>query len=106
MFLVNIARKIPLHHSGFDVQYHLVGHFDNFDLDEMALVSVAFFKSETKMRNKVIMSKVMRKMIEEAATASGLTLAMLAKVNLIGILVSCVIYFLVDYSVLAAVITL
>lgn len=81
MFLINIKRKIPIQYSGFDVQYHLVSHFDDLDLDQMALVSLAFFKSETKMHNKVIMAKVMRKMIEEAATCTGLTLAMLSKVG-------------------------
>jgi len=80
MFLTNINRKFPILYSGFDVQYYLVDHFDHLSLEEMAIVSLAFFKCEIKMNNKVIMSKIMRKMYDEVPNCEGVPLAMLSKV--------------------------
>ncbi|CAG9791947.1 unnamed protein product [Diatraea saccharalis] len=78
MFYIGVARKPPFDMHNLEV--HLEKLFAEFTLDELAIMSMGFFKSKTPIRNTELTTKIIHKIIENSKETHEVSLAALLKV--------------------------
>lgn len=78
IFFIGIMRKAPSDiHS---LELHFNKHFETFSIDEVAIMSMGFFKSKTPIRSMELISKISDRIIEESKNIHEVTLAALLKI--------------------------
>ncbi|CRL04212.1 CLUMA_CG017311, isoform A [Clunio marinus] len=76
MFYVSVCRKsVKLH----DVEIRMYKIFDEFTIQELGVLCLAFFKTETKMKVNVLMDKIIDATIKEIDNIEDITLVSLLK---------------------------
>lgn len=78
MFFVGIMRKSPFDVHNLEVQISKL--FREFTIDELAIISMGFFKSKTPIRDMEIISRIISKMIEIPKDIHEVSLAALLKI--------------------------
>lgn len=79
MFYVNACRKMNPAISLFELEFLIERCLDDLSSDELAIVAMGFFKTQTKIRNPKICIRMMKIAADEANTISDITLAALVK---------------------------
>lgn len=77
-FHLNIARKRKVE---FELEFALESVINELSADEMAVVALGFFKTESKIKSLIIISAMCRKIIEEHDSIHDISLAAILKVN-------------------------
>jgi hypothetical protein len=80
MFYINIRRNFPPHVSVYDFEYNLQNCLDQLTLDDLGILAMGFFKSEKPIRNQILLTELMRRIINSVDTIHEITLAALLKV--------------------------
>ncbi|XP_047989383.1 uncharacterized protein LOC125228756 [Leguminivora glycinivorella] len=78
MFYISANRKSP--HDMHNLEVHLENNFAEFSLDELAIMSMGFFKSKTPIRNMALIEKIIDKIVEQSSNVHEVSLAALLKV--------------------------
>ncbi|GAB0087180.1 uncharacterized protein DMENIID0001_014600 [Sergentomyia squamirostris] len=78
MFYVNMCRKPMVDMFNFEV--NLFENIDKLSLDEIAVMSMGFFKTETKIRNPELIDKIYQRVIAEMKTVQDISLVNIMKV--------------------------
>ncbi|KOB73408.1 FAST kinase domain-containing protein 5 [Operophtera brumata] len=78
MFFVGIQRKSP--HDVHNLEVHLSNNFTQFSVDELAIMSMGFFKSRTPIRSVELVKNIMLKIMENPKDIHEVSLAALLKV--------------------------
>ncbi|KAI8440186.1 hypothetical protein MSG28_001576 [Choristoneura fumiferana] len=78
MFFIGTTRKSPFDMHNLEV--YLDSNFFKFSLDELAIMSMGFFKSKTPIRSLKILERIIDKIIEHSAEVHEVSLAALLKV--------------------------
>uniref|UniRef100_A0A1B0CGV9 Fast kinase domain-containing protein 5 n=1 Tax=Lutzomyia longipalpis TaxID=7200 RepID=A0A1B0CGV9_LUTLO len=78
MFYVNMRRKPLL--DMFDFEVNLFESIDNLSLDEIAVMSMGFFKTETKIRNPELVDKIFQRVTAEIKTVQDISLVSIMKI--------------------------
>lgn len=78
LFFVGILRKSPFDMHNLEV--HLENNFTNFTLDELAIISMGFFKSQTPIRNVKLITDIVHMIIKNSHTIHEISLAALLKI--------------------------
>lgn len=78
LFFVGILRKSP--HDIYLMELQVEKHFNMFTVDDLAIISMGFFKSKTLIRSPELLSKIIDKVIENSSTIHEVSLAALLKV--------------------------
>lgn len=83
LFLINTHRK-PW--DMFEFECLLERHIDKLTLDEIAIVSMSFFKTQKPIKGTFLLSNILYKLIDETKTVNEITLTAILKVNLLNYL--------------------
>lgn len=78
MFFISTIRKSPFDMHNLEV--YLDSNIFKFSLDELAIVSMGFFKSKTPIRSVRLLEQIIDKIIEQSAEVHEVALAALLKV--------------------------
>ncbi|XP_048512180.1 uncharacterized protein LOC105691028 [Athalia rosae] len=78
MFCINVSRTRPS--NLYNIEYRLEQIIDDLDLDEIAIISMGFFKSQTPFRNPMLLSKIIQRTILNIDTIHEISLASLMKI--------------------------
>jgi hypothetical protein len=78
MFFISTIRKAP-----FDIhnlELHLANNFGEYSLDELAVMSMGYFKSKTPIRNPDLIIQIIKKIISDGKDIHEVSLAALLKI--------------------------
>ncbi|XP_072942267.1 FAST kinase domain-containing protein 5, mitochondrial [Epargyreus clarus] len=78
MFFISIFRKAPFDMHNLEV--FIENHFTEFSIDELAIISMGFFKAKTPIRSMTLISSIIGKVIENSKDIHEVSLAALLKV--------------------------
>lgn len=78
LFYINVRRK---YYSMFDFECRLEQCISELSLDELAIVSMAFFKTETSIKGTFILSHMLNKLLEQSSSVHEITLTAILKVS-------------------------
>uniref|UniRef100_A0A1B0D2W7 Uncharacterized protein n=1 Tax=Phlebotomus papatasi TaxID=29031 RepID=A0A1B0D2W7_PHLPP len=78
MFYVNMCRKPMVDMFNFEV--NLFESIDNLSLDEIAVMSMGFFKTETKIRNPELIEKIYQRVTADIKTVQDISLVNIIKI--------------------------
>lgn len=77
-FYIGVQRKQPF--DMHNLELHLESHFSKFSIDDLAIMSMGFFKSKTPIRSMVLVEKIADKVMECSKDIHEVSLAALLKV--------------------------
>ncbi|CAB3224935.1 unnamed protein product [Arctia plantaginis] len=77
LFLVGIIRKAPFDMHNLEIR--LNEHFSKFTVEDLAIMSMGFFKSKTPIRDRDLVLKIIDSVIDNAKTIHEVSLAALLK---------------------------
>lgn len=76
-FFLTITRsKLPM----VQVEMKFAQHIDKLSINEIAIIGLAFFKTETKIQNDALIEKIYKKLIKEIGTIEDIPLVNILKV--------------------------
>ncbi|XP_068627942.1 FAST kinase domain-containing protein 5, mitochondrial-like [Battus philenor] len=78
MFFIGVRRNSPEDIHNLEVQIN--NCFNQFTIDELAIISMGFFKSKTPIRNIAMVENIINKIHENSTTIHEISLAALLKV--------------------------
>lgn len=78
LFFVGIQRRQP--YDMHNLEVHLENNFEQFHVDELAIMAMGFFKSKTPLRNIELVKKIINKVTNNAKNINEVTLAALLKI--------------------------
>ncbi|CAG4964786.1 unnamed protein product [Parnassius apollo] len=78
MFFIGVQRKSPKYVHNLEVC--ITEHFDKFTIDELAIISMGFFKSKTPIRNMELVANLANKIIDHSSSIHEISLAALLKI--------------------------
>ncbi|XP_053600235.1 FAST kinase domain-containing protein 5, mitochondrial isoform X3 [Plodia interpunctella] len=78
MFYTGILRRSPFDMHNMELE--LVKRFKEFTLDELAIISMGFFKSKTPIRDSKLVFQIINKIIENSNDVNEISLASLLKI--------------------------
>ncbi|XP_013185801.2 uncharacterized protein LOC106131292 [Amyelois transitella] len=78
LFYIGIMRKSP--HDMHNLELELDKRFKEFSLDELAVMSMGFFKSKTPIRDNEVVFKIIHKIMENSKEINEVSLAALLKI--------------------------
>ncbi|CAK1578318.1 unnamed protein product [Parnassius mnemosyne] len=78
MFFIGVQRKSPKDIHNLEVC--ITDHFDKFTVDELAIISMGFFKSKTPIRNMELVTNLANKIIDNSTSIHEISLAALLKI--------------------------
>lgn len=79
MFYLNLCRKSL---QMFDIEAKFLEVLDELDINEIGIVSIAFFKTESKIRNFKLVENLFHKTIQHANEIQDITLVNILKVRI------------------------
>lgn len=80
MFYLNLCRKSL---QMFDIEAKFLEVLDELNINEIGIVSIAFFKTESKIRNFKLIESLFHKTIEHSHEIQDITLVNILKVNIV-----------------------
>lgn len=78
LFYVNVCRK---QWSMFEFECNLEKCISNLTSDELAIVSMSFFKTKTVIKGTFLLAQMLEKILEETSTVNEITLCAILKVR-------------------------
>ncbi|KAL9883815.1 FAST kinase domain-containing protein 5, mitochondrial isoform 1-T1 [Glossina fuscipes fuscipes] len=78
MFLCNVMRCSLYEMMDFEV--NLAHYVQNMSLDELGVMSMGFFKTQTRLRNPELLDNLYKRLINELDTAKDITLVAILKI--------------------------
>ncbi|XP_041973394.1 uncharacterized protein LOC121729071 [Aricia agestis] len=78
MFYVGVRRNAP--HDMYNLEVFIEENFAQFNIDELAIISMGFFKSKTPIRSMDLIVNIINKVMVEADKVHEVSLAALLKV--------------------------
>lgn len=85
MFYANTSRKflptLPL----YDIEQEISAYYNDYNIKELGIVSLGFFKSQTPIRNQQLIKKMYESVIKNISNISSIELAAFLKV--LGLLI-------------------
>lgn len=79
MFYLNLSRKATA--SMFDIEVRFNHYFDELSIDEIGVICIGFFKTETRIHNSKLLEKIYRRTIDSIDDIKGITLVNILKVS-------------------------
>lgn len=79
MFYLNLSRKATA--SMFDIEVRFIHYFDELSIDEIGVICIGFFKTETRIHNSKLLEKIYRRTIDSIDDIKGITLVNILKVS-------------------------
>lgn len=95
-FYICLQRKQPF--DMHNLELHLESHFSEFSIDDLAIMSMGFFKSKTPIRNMDLIEKIAEKVMKYPKDIHEMSLAALLKIIRYSMKIprSSIIYKLLD----------
>lgn len=78
LFFIGVLRKQPF--DMHNLELHLINNFSKFTIDDLAIMSMGFFKSKTPIRNMALVSQMMNLVKQNAKNIHEVSLAALLKI--------------------------
>lgn len=80
MFYANTSRKflpiLPL----YDIEQEICAYYDDYNINELGIVCLGFFKSQTPIRNQQLIGKLFNSVIKNISNINSIELAAFLKV--------------------------
>jgi len=80
MFYANTSRKFVPTLPMYDIEEEIYTCYNEFNIKELGIVSLGFFKSQTPIRNQDLISKMYGSLIKEINNVNSIELAAFLKV--------------------------
>ncbi|XP_011880292.1 PREDICTED: FAST kinase domain-containing protein 5 isoform X2 [Vollenhovia emeryi] len=78
LFFLNLHRKPPI--NMYEFEFRLEQCFEDLSINEVAVASLGFFKTRTKIRSNVFLSRIIRRTINEIDLLDSVSIAALIKI--------------------------
>lgn len=78
LFYINVCRK---QWTMFDFEVRVGECINDLTLDELAIVSMAFFKTESTIKDTFILSQMLKRLLQETSSVHEITLTAILKVS-------------------------
>jgi hypothetical protein len=79
MFFLNLQRRIPESISTYDMEFYLGNIADKLSSTEVAIVSLAFFKTQTVVKDSKVLEKLLDIVAKDASQLDSISVAAVAK---------------------------
>lgn len=79
MYALNITRRAPSFMSNYELECSLQRNIDRLNPEELSIVALSFFKTETKIRDQLLIDKLVEKVIGESKSLHSYFVAGTAK---------------------------
>jgi len=80
MFYANTSRKFLPTLPMYDIEQEICSYYNDFNIKELVIVSLGFFKTQTPIRNQELVKNLYNSVIKEIANINSLELAAFLKV--------------------------
>lgn len=80
MFYANTSRKFLPTLPMYDIEQEICSYYNDFNIKELGIVSLGFFKTQTPIRNQELVKNLYNSVIKEIANINSLELAAFLKV--------------------------
>ncbi|KAL6438043.1 hypothetical protein ACFW04_004361 [Cataglyphis niger] len=77
LFFLNICRKPPI--NMYELEYYLERWMNELSINELAIATLGFFKTRTRIRNVIFLEQIMRKTIAEIDIIDSVSIGALFK---------------------------
>lgn len=77
MFYINVCRKRM--EEMIEVELHIIKHFRHFSIQELGIISIAFFKSQTKTKSFELITNIYEALLKNLDNVGDITLAGILK---------------------------
>lgn len=71
-FLMKVNRRLPI--RPYEIEYRVEQHFDNFTIEELAIIAMAFIKYEATVRSEQLIVKIIKKLVSEIDNVNDFSL--------------------------------
>lgn len=79
MFVINTCRKPPI--NIYELEYHLSNIIDEYNISELGIIAMAFFKCQTPIRDGNIIVTMLRKTIEDVNNVQDFCISAIMKIT-------------------------
>lgn len=80
MFYANTSRKFSPTISMFDIEQEICSYYNDFNIKELGIVALGFFKTQTPIRNQELVSKLYNSVTNDIDKIKSVELAAFLKV--------------------------
>lgn len=80
MFYANTSRKFLPTLPMYDIEQEICAYYNDFNINELGIVSLGFFKTQTPIRNQELVKNLYNSVIKEIANINSIELAAFLKV--------------------------
>jgi len=80
MFYANTSRKFLPTLPMYDIEQEICSYYNDFNIKELGIVSLGFFKTQTPIRNQELVKNLYNSVIKEIANINSVELAAFLKV--------------------------
>lgn len=80
MFYANTSRKFLPTLPMYDIEQEICSYYNDFNIKELGIVSLGFFKTQTPIRNQELVKNLYNSVIKEIANINSIELAAFLKV--------------------------
>lgn len=80
MFYANTSRKFLPTLPMYDIEQEICSYYNDFNIKELGIVSLGFFKTQTPIRNQELVKNLYNSVIREIVNINSLELAAFLKV--------------------------
>lgn len=84
MFYANTSRKFLPTLPIYDIEQEIFSHYNDFNIKELGIVSLGFFKTQTPIRNQELVRNLYKSVIGEISNIHSIELASFLKVNIVS----------------------
>ncbi|NP_001135930.1 FAST kinase domains 5-like [Nasonia vitripennis] len=81
-FFMKMNRRLPI--RPYEIEYRVEQHFDNFTIEELAIIALAFSKYEAPIRSNQLMVKIIKTLVSEIDNVNDYCLKALVDILRIG----------------------
>lgn len=80
MFYANTSRKFLPTLPMYDIEQEICSYYNDFNIKELAIVSLGFFKTQTPIRNQELVRNMYHSVINEISNIPSIEMAAFLKV--------------------------
>jgi len=80
MFYANTSRKFLPTLPMYDIEQEICSYYNDFNIKELGIVSLGFFKTQTPIRNQQLVKNLYNSVIKEIVHINSIELAAFLKV--------------------------
>lgn len=84
MFYANTSRKFLPILPMYEIEQEISSYYNDFNIKELGIVSLGFFKTQTPIRNQELIKKLYSSVINEIENINSIDLASFLKVFIIS----------------------